>query len=34
MELLKIIDRQNNLISKLINENAEQEAIIKALMKE
>ena len=34
LELLDIIDRQNQLIAKLVAENLEQENIIKALMKE
>jgi len=34
MELLEIIDRQNELIMKLVNENLEQENIIKELMEE
>ena len=32
LELLEIIDRQNMLIAELVNENLEQEAIIKNLM--
>ena len=32
MELIDIIDRQNKLIAELVNENLEQEAIIKNLM--
>ena len=32
MELIEIIDRQNKLIAELVNENLEQEAIIKNLM--
>ena len=34
LELLDIIDRQNELIAQLVNENFEQEAIIEALMQE
>ena len=34
LELLEIIDRQNTLIAKLVNENLEQENIIKTLMEE
>lgn len=34
LELLEIIDRQNTLIAKLVNENFEQENFIKALMQE
>jgi len=34
LELLEIIDRQNKLIAKLVNENLEQENIIKSLMEE
>ena len=34
LELLEIIDRQNTLIAKLVNENLEQENIIKELMEE
>ena len=34
LELLDIVDRQNRLIAELVNENLEQENIIKALMKE
>ena len=34
LELLDIIDRQNTLIAKLVNENLEQENIIKTLMEE
>lgn len=34
LELLEIIDRQNTLIAKLVNENLEQEAIINSLMEE
>jgi hypothetical protein len=32
LELLDIIDRQNELIAQLVNENLEQEAIIENLM--
>lgn len=34
LELLDIIDRQNELIAQLVNENFEQEAIIETLMQE
>lgn len=34
LELLEIIDRQSKLIAKLVNEDLEQEAIIKNLMEE
>jgi hypothetical protein len=34
LELLEIIDRQNKLIAELVNENLEQENIIKSLMEE
>jgi len=34
LELLEIIDRQNTLIAKLVNENLEQENIINGLMKD
>lgn len=34
LELLEIIDRKNTLIAKLVNENLEQENIIKTLMEE
>ena len=34
LELLDIIDRQNRLITELVNENLEQENMINALMKD
>ncbi len=34
LELLEIIDRQNTLIAELVNENFEQENVIKSLMEE
>lgn len=34
LELLEIIERQNELVAKLISENFEQENIINALMQE
>ena len=34
LELLEIIDRQNTLITKLANENFEQENFIRELMKD
>ncbi|MGB4018957.1 MAG: hypothetical protein WBK78_05615 [Syntrophomonadaceae bacterium] len=34
LELLDIIDRQNELIAQLVNENFEQENLIDVLMKE
>lgn len=34
LELLEIIDRQNKLIAELVNENLEQEEIIRGLMGE
>lgn len=34
LELLDIIDRQNELIAQLVNENFEQEAIIETLMQD
>ena len=34
LELLEIIDRQNTLIAKLVNENFEQSAFIDEIMKE
>ena len=33
MELLEIIDRQNHMITRLVSENLEQEALINELMK-
>lgn len=33
IKLLEIIDIQNNLITKLINDNAEQKEIIKELLR-
>lgn len=34
LELLDIIDRQNELIAQLVNENFEQENLINVLMKD
>ena len=34
LELLEIIDRQNTLIAELVNENLEQENVIKGLINE
>ena len=34
LELLEIIDRQNTLIAELVNDNLEQENVIKSLMEE
>jgi len=34
MDLLEIIDKQNDIIAKLVNENMEQENMINTLMQE